>query len=95
MEHQRKELNGILLSFLETACIFPKKIAEQLLHYGSMDPAQAISLTHELREALKNEGVDEPPSLHALGARLRHIFVRLLACVKTYGTDMVLKVCRI
>ena len=54
LERQRAMLRGILLSFLETACIFPKGIAERLLHYGSLDPKQVISLTKELRQALVN-----------------------------------------
>jgi hypothetical protein len=91
----REQLRGVLTSFLESACLFPKSIAERMLMFGSLDPKTVVSLTHEVHRAVRDElgdrfGTTVLPSMKALDARLRRVFNTLVSCVKRFGATDVL-----
>jgi hypothetical protein len=91
----REQLRGILTSFLESACLFPKAIAERMLMYGSLDPATVVSLTHEVHRAMRDELGDRfattvLPSMKALDGRLRRVFNTLVSCAKRFDIGTVL-----
>jgi hypothetical protein len=94
--HSRARLRGILTSFLASACIFPRTVAERLLHFGSLNSSAVISLTREVRKSLTEEleasSTDDYtlPSMHSLDARLRHVFQTLVQCVKVFGAANVI-----
>lgn len=83
--HNEQVANGALLSYLRTACIFPKTVAMRIYHYAADHVSLADTLSHVTRAELTAATSLKRFKGSVLDKRLYDIFLALGECAARYG----------
>lgn len=83
--HNEQVANGALVSYLRTACIFPKTVAMRLYHYAADHVSLAETLARVTRAELTSATSLKRFHGSVLDKRLYDIFLAMGECVALYG----------
>jgi hypothetical protein len=89
-QHNEQVANGALLSYLQTACIFPRNVAMRLFHYGGKDVSLSATLAHVTKGEITGATALKRFKAPVLDLRVADIFSALAACVARLGVRSVI-----